>query len=171
MIRLAWLLALTLAAPAAAADPVRHFLVAELADPCFHCDSYVLPLSDPADVADALELITSGPRPGLGGIVVASIAVGADGVNRDHLAAGAPPWSWHVTQFQSFAEVTIEVCDGWPGAVENDPAGWIQNTGGLVCFWSYTVVAELPLATTPALHGFGLPLLALLLLAAARVRL
>jgi hypothetical protein len=29
--------------------------------------------------------------------------------------------------------------------VEKDVQGWIQNTGGLIGFWTYTIVAELPL--------------------------
>ncbi len=156
------LLVLSAASPARG-QAVIEFVVGEFATPCLHCDSYVLPLSDPADIAQARELIQLGPGPGRGAIAVANIAAGTDGINRDWLAPGAPEWSWHVTQFLEFAEVTIEVCDGWPAFVESDPAAWIQNTGGVICFWSYTVVAELPLQSGPALHGWGLPLLALLI--------
>src|SRR5688572_32846969 len=39
-------------------------------------------------------------------------------VNRDVLAAGEPPWTWHVIEFLGFAETTAEVLDGWPGLVE-----------------------------------------------------
>ena len=141
-----------LGASNAGAEP-RHFLVGELSEPCSHCDSYVLPLSDPNAIAQALELIQLGPGAGRGGIVVASIAAGADGINRDHLAPVAPEWSWHVTNFTGFAEITIELCDGWPTGVENDVNGWIQNTGGQICFWSYTVVAELPSPTPVPLLG------------------
>ncbi|MFQ5515205.1 MAG: hypothetical protein ACE5FG_12340 [Myxococcota bacterium] len=138
------LVGVLLGAPAVASGAPRRFLVAEATQPCSHCDSYVLPLSDPNDIARARELIELGPGPVLGGIVVAKTAAGADGINRDHLAPGAPAWSWHVTEFLEFAEVAIELCDGWPGFVEGDVAGWIQNTGGTICFWAYTVVAELP---------------------------
>ena len=106
-------------------------------------DSYVLPLDDPLAIADARTLIASGPGPGLGPIVVARIAAGADGVNRDHRAPGKPEWSWHVTTFLEFADATIEICDGSPTLVEEDVAAWLANTDSTVCFWSYTVVEEL----------------------------
>ena len=156
--------AVSAGSPAPAAAETRFFLIAELSEPCFHCDSYVLPLDDPNALAEALELIQFGPGEGRGGIVVAQIAPGADGINRDHLAPGSPAWSWHVTDFVDFAEFTIELCDGWPTGVENDVNGWIQNTGGVICFWSYSVVAEvLPGPGIPGLRGTGLLLLALLL--------
>lgn len=73
----------------------------------------------------------------------AKIAAGADGVNRDVLASGEPLWSWHVTEFLEFADLTIEVLDGWPGLIEQDVAGWIGTSGGEIGFWSYTVTQEL----------------------------
>lgn len=48
-----------------------------------------------------------------------------------------------MTQFVAFADFTIEVLDGWPTLVEQDPAWWINNTGGQIGFWSYTVREEL----------------------------
>jgi hypothetical protein len=153
-------------------SPPRWFAVAENPSlgPCVHCDSYVLPLTDPDDVAHALALIASGgagPAP----IAVAEIAAGADGVNRDVLAPGAPPWSWHVTRLQGFADNTAEIYDGWPGFVESDVAGWIENTRsqpgdpGVVGFWGYTVVAEVPEA-----GGAGVWAAAAALLVCARRR-
>lgn len=147
---------------------MADFLVAERASPCAHCDSYVLRLDAPADVAAARAWLAQGPASGVGSIAVARIAAGADGVNRDALAPGNPPWSWHVTDFEGFAHFTIELCDGWPGYVESDVAGWIANTNGTICFWSYAVVAELaqaPVAPAP-LSG----LLPALLLATALAR-
>jgi hypothetical protein len=148
--RLAALLACGLAlAPAAAAradapESVR-FLVAEnpAGGACSHCDSYVLPLSAQADIAAARDLIARGGTGG-GTIAVAHVAAGADGVNRDWLAPGAPAWSWHVSDFVGFADTTVEILDGWPGFVESDVDGWIANTNGTIGFWSYTVVQELP---------------------------
>lgn len=104
----------------------------------------MVPLCDPETIARAREIIDQGGAvPPV--IVVASIAAGADGINRDHLAPGFPEWSWHVIEWQAdFAELTIEILDGWPGYVESDVDGWIANTGGGIGFWSYTVVAELP---------------------------
>jgi hypothetical protein len=141
-----WWLAAALAAAGAsapaAAVPIA-FLVAEHPGHEQHGDSYVLVLEDPAHVAHARALIESKGTAGAA-IAVAEIAAGADGLNRDFRAPGAPPWSWHVTRFDAFADNTIELCDGWPGYVEQDVEGWIDNTDGVICFWSYTVVEELP---------------------------
>jgi hypothetical protein len=126
-----------------------HFLIAERPIASVHGDSYVLPLTDPAAIAHARALIDAEPGT-LPSIVVADIAPGADGVNRDHLALGAPAWSWHVTEFVEFADFTAEVLDGWPTFVEQDVDGWIANTGGAIGFWTYTVVAELPAVPEPA---------------------
>jgi hypothetical protein len=123
------------------AETIR-FLVGESGEQ-FHRDSYVLPLSDENAIAHARELIALGPDAGAP-IVVASIAEGANGINRNYLAAGSPTWSWHVTEFGGFADFTVEILDGWPTYVEDDVDGWIANTNGMVGFWNYTVVAELP---------------------------
>ena len=155
--------ALLATAPAASAGRIL-FLVAEPAGHVVHGDSYVLPLDDPDAVAHARALVASGPLAGAP-IAVARIAPGADGVNRDLRAPGAPAWSWHVTGFEGFADTTIEVLDGWPGFVEQDVAGWIANTGGAIGFWSYTVVEELP---EPAAERLALVSLAALAGAARR---
>ena len=133
------------------------FLVTELPGYELFYDSFVLPLSEPDDIAYARGLIEYGP--GSEGyeatIVGAWIAAGADGINRDYLAPGAPEWSWHVTEFEAFAEGTVEILDGWPGFVEMDPEAWIQNTGGLIGFWAYTVTAEIPEPATLGLMLLG----------------
>ena len=122
------------------ATPV-HFLVSEIGEPVHH-DSYVLPLSDPTAISHARDLISIGPSVGEA-IVVAAIAAGSNGINRNYLSPGAPLWSWHVSEFQGFADNTIEILDGWPTYVESDVKGWIENTSGMIGFWRYTVVAEL----------------------------
>jgi hypothetical protein len=150
-------LALALVAAAAAAEAradVVHFLVAERPDQAAHHDSFVLPLDDPEAIAHARALITQGPEIGRP-IVHARIAAGADGVNRDYLAPGAPEWSWHVTDFLDFADLTVEILDGWPGYVEGDVPGWIANTGGEIGFWGYTVTAELPVVPEPGALELG----------------
>lgn len=149
-------LAAGLAAPAHAV-PV-FFVVAESGAPV-HGDSYVLRLDAPDDISHARDLIAQGPAAGAP-IVVAAIAPGADGINRDVLAPGEPLWSWHITSFEGFADSTIEILDGWPTFVEEDVAGWIANTGGFIGFWNYTVVAELPSTPEPGgvlllAGGFG----------------
>src|SRR5262245_6634005 len=95
---LAWMLAYGFLARESEtrAAPVQ-FLVSEIGEPVHH-DSYVLPLSDPAAIAHARDLIRIGPSAGET-IVVAAIAAGSDGINRNYLALGAPQWSWHVSEF------------------------------------------------------------------------
>ena len=151
-------LVLALLASSASATTVR-FLVAEPEEERFHGDSYVLPLEDPEAIAHARALVAEGPSAGAP-IAVARIAAGPDGVNRDLLAPGEPLWSWHVTEFVGFADLTIEVQDGWPGYVEQDVEGWIANTDGTIGFWSYTVVEELETLPEPAPSALGAAALA-----------
>lgn len=108
-------------------------------------EGFLLPLTQSDAIAAARSAIAAGAA-AEGGIVVASVAAGADGRNRDPFAPGTPPWSWHVREFQQFADLTIELCDGSPGLLEDDVAGFLRNTGGTICFWNYRVVAELPSA-------------------------
>ena len=130
------------------ASPV-YFLVAETPGAEVHHDSYVLPLDTLEDIAHARDLIAKGP--GIGNaIVVAEIAAGADGINRDYHAPGAPLWSWHVSEFEGFHDITAEILDGWPSFLESDAQGWIANTGGLIGFWTYTIVDELENLSIPA---------------------
>ena len=136
--------------PAARAGTVL-FVVAEKPGIEEHHDSFVLPFSNPADVARARDLIARGPDVAGSFIVTAEIAAGADGINRDVLAPGQPLWGWHVTRFEGFVDMGIELTDGNPTLVQADVPGWIDNTNGTtdsdrghIGFWSYTVVAELP---------------------------
>jgi hypothetical protein len=122
-----------------------YFLVAET-EP-FHSDSYVLPLTEPDDIAHARDLIANGPAAGAP-IVVAYIDCSPDLINRDYLSSSKHIWSWHITQFDGFADITAEILDGWPGFVESNCYGWVGETGGMIGFWSYTVVYEL--GTNPA---------------------
>lgn len=133
-------LAALLLAATSAQGALVYFIVAERF-PAQHGDSYVLPLSDPADIQHARDLASFNPNVGQR-IVLARIGKGADGVNRDYTKPGAPLWNWHVTEFLGFADFTAEIYDGWPTYVEQDVDGWIANTGGVVGFWSYTVFAE-----------------------------
>ena len=143
----------------APSSETAYFLVAER-EP-FHHDSFVLPLSDPAHIAEARRYLEAATRPdpsrppGIPGpIVVAKIAKGADGINGDYVEPDTRKWSWHVTEFEAFTDFTIELIDGWPGYVESDIDGWIRNTDtgdglGQIGFWSYTLVAELPNVPEP----------------------
>ena len=120
-----------------------YFQVAEFQLPYYRNDSYVLPLSDPQDIAYARGLIGTGPPIGFSRIVVADIEAGSDGINRDFRAPGAPLWSWHVIEFIGFADYTAEILDGCPTYIEQEYKEKPPGTRGSIGFWSYTVVAEL----------------------------
>jgi hypothetical protein len=138
-----------------------YFLVSEFPDQREHGDSFVLPLSDDAHIAHARDLVARGRDAG-SYLIAADIVAGADNINRNILADGKPAWSWHISHFEQFADASIELTDGWPGFIESDVQGWINNTGGgtidndgdgepdgppptvgRIAFWSYTVTAEL----------------------------
>ena len=163
-IRLSWLAGSMVAALCGAgtlvsAAPV-YFLVSEFPGAAEHGDSFVLPLEEKDDIAHARNLIARGRAAGRT-MVTANILAGADQINRDILAPGKPAWSWRISRFDQFADVGIELTDGWPGFIERDVQGWINNTGGgsidedgdgipdgnatvgRIAFWSYSVTAEL----------------------------
>lgn len=131
-----------------------QFVVAER-EPVHH-DSFVLSLDQPDAIAHARDLIARGPDSAGAPILFAEIRAGADGVNRDVLAPGEPLWNWHVSRFEGFGDIGVELTDGWPTFVESDVAGWIDNTrrlpnddAGHIGFWSYTVVSEITGPTNP----------------------
>jgi hypothetical protein len=128
---------------------VVYFLVAETE--VVHGDSYILPLTKPADIQQARQLIANQESK----IVVAEISKGpADPypVNRD--LTHPRTWSWHVSEFIGFADIGIEILDGWPTYVEDHYDEWVAitkgpNGKGRIGFWSYTVVREIePLELT-----------------------
>jgi hypothetical protein len=100
-------------------------------------DSYILPLTDPEDIALARQLVDGGFL-----IVVATITKGSDGINRDMLAPGQPEWSWHVTHFIAFASAAIELCDGTPTLTEVTAGSMPEDQEWDICYWKYTVVAD-----------------------------
>ncbi len=126
-----------------------YFLVTEYPGQETHNDSFVLPLSNPTDIAHARDLIARGPDTAGAPIVSAKIAKGSDGINRNVLAEDAPEWNWHITEFGGFVDSSIEINDGWPTFVEQDVDAWIQNTQGYIGFWSYTVTREIPGIAVP----------------------
>jgi hypothetical protein len=140
------------------AEMIR-FLVTEYEPSPPHGDSYVVLIDDQDQptITQARALVswfesgadlTNAPDDR---IVLVDIRPGADGINRDHVAVDAPAWSWHTTGTATFVGNTIEILDGWPSFVESDVAGWIDNTGGALGFWSYTVTQELgPVVPEPS---------------------
>ena len=164
--------------PLTARAGTTYFVVAERAGVEEHHDSFVLPLSDAVDVAHARDLIARGPDAAGNGIVFASVVAGADGINRNVVADGEPPWHWHVSEFEGFGDFGIELVDGNPTFLESDVAGWIANTRrddpdvGHIGFWNYTVVAELDggPVTVPLPAGLTTGAVGLLAVVIARLR-
>lgn len=107
--------------------------------------AYVLPLTEADDIDHARALMNGDADTGM--TVVADIAAAGDMTrNRNYLAEGpgAPRWSWEVSSFTNYADITIEIYDGNPQLVEDDLAYWL-DTVGTIGFWTYTVVGELPI--------------------------
>lgn len=55
-------------------------------------------------------------------------------------------WSWYVTEFEGFADATIEILDGNPAIAENDIEKWMGITGGVIGFWNYTVTRRVDIS-------------------------
>ncbi len=109
-----------------------YFLVGDFpGGPPSH-ESYVLPLSRADHIAHARDLIARGPAAGQA-LVVAYIGRNDSGINRNYQDPRFPQWSWEVTNFVGFADVTAEILDGRPS----------QPPAYEIGFWSYTVVREL----------------------------
>lgn len=115
-------------------------------------DSYVLPLSNPADIVHARQLVRHGPGIGNSIVVARIVRSNPDGLNRNYVVEGLPAWSWDVNEFLGFAGVTPEIFDGDPTWVEDDPGWW--HSGSTIGFWRYTVVAEI--GTNPELWNCDL---------------
>jgi len=162
----------------AARAGTTYFAVAERQGVEEHHDSFVLPLSNPSDVLHARDLIARGPDVAGAPIVFASVVAGADGINRNTLAAGQPLWHWHVSEFEGFGDIGIELTDGNPTLLEEDVQGWIENTRrspdgdvGHIGFWNYTVVAEVDgPAAVPLPPGVGTGAVGLLAVVIAHFR-
>ena len=123
----------------------NYFLVAERPDDVTYNDSFVIPLTNALHIAHARDLIARGAETAGSAIVFADIVPGANNLNRDLRRADAGIWSWHVTHVTGFGDFGVELYDAWPTYVESNVEGWMQNTGGKIGFWRYTVVSELPL--------------------------
>jgi len=126
-------------------------------------NAMVVPLTRPEDIAHA-RAIQAG-TPGIyDTIPVMKIAAGADGINRNYLAVGAPQWSWHVTEFIKFGEGTLgSTFDTIPASVEYDVAGFIEQNRATLAFSTYSLIVELAPASFPlsasinrATNGVGL---------------
>jgi hypothetical protein len=144
-----------LSGAAVAAEPVWFEVASRDTQPP---QSFLLPLSQPDHIALARQRLEHGPDSEAGAIVVARIRVGGDGINRNLRSREQRLWSWHVTEFLHFNDLSIELCDGSPSLLEDDPQWFVDNTDGVICFWGYELSAELPapprLQPDNAIDGF-----------------
>jgi hypothetical protein len=117
-----------------------YFLIAERIGPPL--ESYVVPMTKAEDIAEArrqLYEISQIERRGL----VVQIERGKDWINRNYVAPGAPPWSWHVIQFNFFAD-TSGRRDGKPSDVEQELEIWLAPPeDGIIFLTYYTIIAEI----------------------------
>jgi hypothetical protein len=133
-------------------EPVRkpnpgfvYFLVTEAS--IDKGDSYILPLLDPEDIAEARAIIAEGEHK----IVLAKTTRNPDiNYHRNVDLLRNKVWSWHVAEFIGFVDNTIEIYDGWPGYVEDNYAEWLETTRdaegfGVIGFWDYTLEREVAL--------------------------
>jgi hypothetical protein len=124
------------------AQETVYFICADIHKQKYFNDSFVLPISKPEDVREARRLLKE-DLPMNQPIPIANIVAGADGINRDHLAVGAPPWSWHVTEFIGFYGI---VTPEWeysttPTLIEENLEKY--KVIGMAGFLSHGIVAEL----------------------------
>lgn len=136
-------LSLSLSLAAAAQAETVWFEVAEIETE--RDQSFLVALTDPEHIANARALIANGGRPSddIPGILLARIGAGGDGFNRDIRDSEQRRWRWHIDQVDGFGGLAIELCDGWPGFIEENPKAFIRNTGGQICLWGYTIKSEL----------------------------
>jgi hypothetical protein len=116
------------------------FLLSERAFPS-NFDSFALPLDRSEDIAYARQIIANPTDSDLHKLVSVRVAAGGDGINRNYIAAGAPPWSWHVSQFLGFSDFTVNSTA--PVILELDINRHIQLYGDIYGFPGYIITAEL----------------------------
>jgi len=81
-------------------------------------EAFGIGLTDEANIARAVQLLSQDGE----SIVSGRLARGDGGFNS--------PWSWHLRpETVSFAETSIEVCDGCPRFVESNLPYWVDNLG------------------------------------------
>lgn len=114
-------------------DPEHRYYEFTAGDYSSGEDNFIAKTSDPAVIKRA-EAQLALPRNKRNLHINGEIARGDDGYNTG--------WSWHfVPGTWSFAEVSIEVCDGQPAFVEKNLDYWIEDVGRF-CPWSSIVLRE-----------------------------
>nr|BCX01213.1 MAG: hypothetical protein KatS3mg041_1259 [Bacteroidota bacterium] len=102
-------------------------------------ERFVVRIADPAQIALAREILAGRRSPM---IVTGELRPGDGGFNRDPIAGRR--WSWHLDpRSVTFAEVTIELCDGRPSFVEENLSYWLYTVRRF-CPWNSILERELP---------------------------
>lgn len=102
-------------------------------------ESYVVPLEDPALIAQARDQIKNDTAK----ITVADIEPAPlNGDNRDLLASDAAPWSWRVKAVYGFSDIGHQDCSGTPGFIEDFKESWMPDARE-ICFWTFNLKREL----------------------------
>lgn len=98
-----------------------------------HNERFVAATDDPAVIAAAraqLQLPFDQRTMHING----AIEAGDGGVNA--------PWSWHFTpDAWNLAEMSMEVCDGWPSYIEEHLDEWLKSPGSF-CPWGSRIESE-----------------------------
>lgn len=120
------------AGTASGREPVAAPVVFEFVHPS-HSEHFFAATSDPSVIAAArAELALPLDQRMLH--MHGDIEAGDGGVNA--------PWSWHfVDGSWTLAEISAEVCDGWPSYIEENLDEWLKSPG-YFCPWSSRVLAE-----------------------------
>ncbi len=129
-----------------------YFLLNDIGYP----ETCIIPLSDPAEIALARDKAANGP--GTDSWVVVKVSAGSDGINSDYYAPGRPLWSWHVSDFFGFAEITAEACQTPIFFVEDDVNYWAnlpQTCFGLGVIEELTELNEYNLLVSKSGTGGG----------------
>jgi hypothetical protein len=117
-----------------------YFLIADRIGP--PRESYVVPMTKAEDIAEARRQLYEVSQIERRGLVV-QIERGKDWINRNYVAPGAPSWSWHVIQFNLFADSSSRR-DGRPSDVEQELEIWLAPPeDGIVFLTYYTIIAEI----------------------------
>lgn len=117
----------------------KYFLVSTKTTPTE--ESFIMAIKSPEMIKQARQQIKS---PQLEKIIVARIEAGNGGHNRSYHDADHSPYSWSVSEVDSFTDFALNDCDGTPDTVENQLSQRL-NDGGRICFWRYRVIRELTL--------------------------
>lgn len=103
-------------------------------------ESFVLTLTDPAEIQQTRQLIASGEPKILWAEIQASTQ---PGTNRDFHSVDKAPWSWSVTRFLSWSDFGSTSCGGRPQFAEDLLPIWKDFGYKTICFWSWKLKKEL----------------------------